>query len=232
MKRLLLILLFPFYLQSQVVYDGGIVYDGGVVYSSSDGVILKNLTDVLANSDEILYIDTATSVIPAVLSDGNTVKWFDFAENVTYDGSNFVSVWDNKTGITGIIPGALLQADGAAQPIINANGILFDGIADFMKCVDFSFIQPEQIYIVFKQITWTGNDGIFDGSGTSGLVFQFSTTPGLEANSGATSAQNSNLPLDTYGIMRVLFNSASSELIIDETTPITGDFVNIDLNGF
>ena len=34
---------------------------------------------------------------PSVLTDGNTVAWFDSSENITKDGSDFVSVWGDKS---------------------------------------------------------------------------------------------------------------------------------------
>ena len=106
--------------------------------------------------------------IPAVLSDGNTVAWFDLAENITKDGSDFVSVWGDKSGNGN----DLLRIPSTRNPLWTTDGVLFDGIDDFMKCVTFTYAQPEQIYIVVKQISWTSTEYLFTGNtdGTYGGI--------------------------------------------------------------
>ena len=170
---------------------------------------------------------------PSILKDGNTVKWFDYLLNITKSGSNLTSVWDNKPGIPGIIPGALLQAVEADQPLWTPDGILFNGISQFMKTAPFTFVQPEMIYIVLKQVTWTHNAYIFDGNASvSGILYQLNTTPNLLIYAGVNSGNNTNLPIDTYGIVRVLINGASSSFQINETTAVTGNFGALDMGGF
>jgi len=169
---------------------------------------------------------------PAVIEDGNTVGWFDYKDlaTITKDGANRMSVWADKLGSGH----DLLQANGANQPLLTADGVLFDGISDFMKCLPFAYIQPEMIYFVGKQITWTVNDYFLDGENVASvIIFQSATTPKLKAYSGVFSAENSNLVLNTWGIIRVLYNGISSKLIINNTAPIEGDFGNTkNSNGF
>lgn len=168
-------------------------------------------------------------ITPPILNDGNTVAWFDSAENITKDGSDFVSVWGDKSGLSH----DLLQATGTNQPLHTADGVLFDGVDNFMKCAAFTLNQPEQIYIVFKQVTWTNNNGIFDGDGlVTGLMSTEGSTPRLIVKTDASSAQNANLAVDTFGIARVLINGASSSFQINETTAVTGDFGTRDMGGF
>ena len=170
---------------------------------------------------------------PSILKDGNTVKWFDYLENVTKDVSDLTSIWDNKTGIPGIIPGALLQAVEADQPLWTPEGILFDGIDNIMKTSAFTFVQPEQIYIVLKQVTYTQNDRFFDGNvASSGYVYQSTNTPELRMAAGIASGTNTNLILNTFSIMRALFNGANSSLIINETLPLEGDFGALNMGAF
>ena len=89
-------------------------------------------------------------VYPAILDDGNTVAWFDMAEKyMTKDGSDFVSQWDDRSGSTN----HLLQVVGTNQPLWTADGVLFDGVDNFMKCVAFTLVQPEFIYMVVKHVT-------------------------------------------------------------------------------
>jgi len=198
----------------------------------------KELTDG-NTTQKIAFVDADGNKvdifkIPAILKDGNTVKWFDYLENVTKDIGDLVSEWDNKTGINGIIPGSLLQADPDKQPTWTLNdGVLFDGIDDFMKTDPFTFAQPEQIYIVFKQITHNDQDRIFDGnSNFTGLLRQLGASPGIMVYGGASSPNNLNLAVGSFGIVTVLFNGASSSLQVNNTPELTGDFGSLDMGGF
>lgn len=157
---------------------------------------------------------------PAVLDDGNTVAWFDSAENITKDGSNLVSAWGDKSGLSH----HLLQAGAdAAKPLWSANGVLFDGTSDFMKCAAFTLVQPELIYMVFKQVTWTSADYIWDGNANlSGTLIQRTATPNFALYAGGYAADNANLALNTFGIIRALYSGAASKIIINETAPTTG----------
>ncbi len=184
-------------------------------------------TMVGAASEAIGYLKS--DLIPPILSDGNTVAWFDYLENVTKDGSDFVSVWGDKSGNTN----DLLQAVGTNQPLwVDGDGILFDGIDNFLKTVDFTYEQPEQIYIVLKQISWTASDVFFDGStNDDGWVAQSGSSPDLKAYGGTVSSVNDNLVINTLGIIRVLFDGVSSKFQINNTTAITGDFGSLDMGG-
>ena len=165
---------------------------------------------------------------PAILDDGNTVAWFDYLENITKDGSDLVSIWGDKSGLDH----HLLQATGTNQPIVNANGVLFDGIDNFMKCAAFTLVQPEMIYMVLKQVTWSVNDRIFDGENDlSMLLSQKIASANIDAYAGDVLSNNDSV-LNTYGILRVLYNGASSKLIINNNTPVTGSLGSADADGF
>ena len=166
--------------------------------------------------------------IPPVLEDGNTVGWYDYLENVTKDGSDFVSVHGDKS----VEGNDLLQAVGSNQPLWTPDGILYDGIDNFMKAV-FTFIQPEMIYIVFKQLVWFSGNIIFDGSAFfNGALQNRPPSPGMVVRAGIESSVNGNLPLNTFGIVRVLFNGANSSFQINETAPIVGNFGSTAMNAF
>ncbi len=168
---------------------------------------------------------------PSILKDGNTVAWYDsqLLSTITKDGSNLVSQWNDR-----LASGHdLIQATGADQPLWSANGILFDAVSEFMKTAGFTFNQPEFIYIVIKQVTWTHLNRFFDGNVTSsGMMRQFTLTPNITAYAGAESAGNNDLAVNTFGIIRCLFNGVSGKLIVNENTPITGDFGALDMSGF
>lgn len=167
------------------------------------------------------------SDIPEILNDGNTMAWFDMAEAyMTKDGGDNVAQWDDRSGNDN----HLIQA--AAKPIWSSTGVTFDGVNDFMQCVAFTLNQPSFVYIIFKQITWTRTEWIFTGENLTGLVQYDTPSPALAAYASSYSSDEENLALDTFGIARVLFNGASSKLIINEETPVTGDFGATDMGGF
>ena len=171
----------------------------------------------------------APPTVEEILTDGSTVLWVDSQENITKNGSDLVSLWGDKSGNGN----DLVQATETNRPTWNSNGILFDGVDNFMKAA-FTLNQPEFIYIVFKQVTFTNVDKVFDGnSANTGFLTQSSPSPELKIYGGsALSTGNGDLALDTYGIVRVLFNGASSTFQINETTQITGNFGASSMGGF
>ena len=193
-------------------------------------VIIRKVADSATNED-LIYQYLSDKYLPTaeeVLASSDTVLWVDSEENVTKDASNKVSVWGDKSGNGN----DLLQATGSAQPLYSTNGILFDGVNDFMKAVAFTLVQPEMVYIVFKQVTWTLNDRIYDGDGYLAMVIsQAVSTPALNMHAGS-SLNNTNLPVNTFGILRALYNGANSKLIINDTTPITGNVGTNNAGGF
>jgi len=201
MKKLLFfLLLFPSLVFGQSVYTYG-------------GKVLTYSGDVL----------TVTSGTPAVLEDGSTVAWYiaDNLTTITKDGADLVSRWNDYLGSGH----DLIQATGTNQPLWSSDGILFDGVDNFMKTAAFTYVQPEMIYMVFKQVTWTLYDRIFDGNIVStGQLAQRETTPNLlyfAGGGGGDCEDPGNLAVNTWGIIRMLFNGASTKFIINETTPIT-----------
>ncbi len=170
-------------------------------------------------------------VIPDVLYDGNTVAWFlsDELATLTRDGANRVSRWNDFLGSGH----DLIQANGADQPLWSVNGILFDGVSEFMKCAPFVYIQPEMIYMVLRQVTWTATNRIFDGNATGGGAFvQWTATPTTKIFAGALGADNNNLAVNTWGIARILFDGVASKLQINETAPIVGGVGAANMGGF
>ena len=187
-------------------------------FTDSDGITtsVPSMEDIVATP--FPYI--------AILADGNTVLWVDASQNVTKNGANKVSIWGDKSGEGN----DLLQTTGSSQPLWSANGILFDGVNDFMKALPFTLVQPEMVYIVFKQITWKLHEFIFDGD-TALVLNQYPTSSALQMYGGAA-LTNTNLPLNTFGIVRLLYDGVNSKFIINDTTPVTGDAGTSTSGGF
>jgi len=167
---------------------------------------------------------------PAILDDGHH-WWYDPTDldTITKDGSDFVSAWNSKL----IADRNLLQAAGNRQPLWKTPGtILFDGTHDYMKAT-FDWEQPEMIYITFKQIAWSLYDVILDGDTyNGGCLQQRTTTPNLMINAGVSSVEYINLPLDTWGIIRILLYGVDSKLQVNTETPITGNFGTNNMGAF
>ena len=159
---------------------------------------------------------------PEIIDDGNTVAWFDFASQyITKDGSNFVSQWDDRSGLDH----HLLQAVGTNQPLWSTGGVLLDGVDNFMKCVAFTFNRPEKVYIVLKQVTWTVSDDLWDGNGTNSMLARnIDSTPDFGIFNGSFSAAESGLAVNTFGIVRALYDDGvNSSLEVNENGPVISD---------
>lgn len=178
-----------------------------------------NFTNVRVKSE-----DTYPSVL-----DNDTVLWLDFAETyVTKDGSNRVSFWADRS----INGNDLTQAVTGQQPTWSSDGILFDAIDDFMSNVGFTLGQPIMIYAVLRQITWVRYNRFWEGDvSNGGVVYQTPSSPDITAYSGILSTPSPNLVLNTFGIIRVKFNGASSTFQIDDNSQIAGNFGTNDMNG-
>lgn len=149
-------------------------------------------------------------------------------------GENFIAsgvIALNANNKVRKIKGNHLQQYTLANRPINR---VFDGINDYMKVRPaFTLIQPCFIYMLVKPLTFTSDDCLFDGNTTvSGCLYQKTTTPNVIANAGTPSAAETHLTLNTWHVIRCLFNGASSKLIIDANAPVASDFGAGNMGGF
>ena len=103
--------------------------------------------------------------------------------------------------------------------------VMFDGSNDQLKAVAFTFNQPCTIYIMLKQNSYTATDYIFDGNNTNlmGLT-QAATDPNIRQNAGVNGTENGGFAKNTFRILTLIFNGASSLLQVDNTgTSITSN---------
>lgn len=156
---------------------------------------------------------------PAFIQSQNPAAWFRFGMGITVVTG--VSQWNDQTANAR----HLLQATGAAQPALQADGsILFDGVDDSLKCNTFTFNQPETIYILFKQVAWTNGMHVYDGNvATVGRIIQSGVTPQIIANAGASLSVNADLAVGVYGVASTVFNGATSLYQVNNGTPTTGN---------
>jgi hypothetical protein len=162
---------------------------------------------------------------------GGTYAWYDSSDltTITKDGSNFVSLWKDKL-LSGV---DLIQGTGSYQPLWSADGILFDGVDNYLKTAEADYNQPELIFAVMKQVTWTANDRLWDGNAVdSGQLRQATATPRMYIIAPTTGVYTADLALDTLGIVRVLYNGASSRIQVNAGAPSLGDAGANDMDGF
>lgn len=162
---------------------------------------------------------------PAVISDGNTVAWYlsDDLSTLTKDAlTDEVSIWADKLGSGH----DLTQSTATKYPVWGAGGVTFDGVNDFMSTATFTYAQPESIWLVIKQVSWSFNSTFLDGYDKDKMLLrQRGSTPGVAVYSGGSYSSTSNdLAVGSFGIIRIVFDGASSRLVIDGNTPITGNF--------
>lgn len=174
---------------------------------------------------------TAESVLPAAITDGNTVGWYLSQDltTITKDGSNYVSLWKDK-----LLSGNDLGVIGGKTPLWSTDGILFVHTHSDILTKGFTWTQPEMIYIVMKQVTYQSTGRFFDGFSTVnlGAAISVTGTPKFAVYAGSFLADCSDLAVDTWGILRVVFNGASSKLIVNDLTPITGNAGASNMGGF
>ena len=158
----------------------------------------------------------------------NLELWTKYNSGITVTGSG-VSQWDDQSGNGN----HLKQATDASRPSKEVDGsILFDGLDNFLKADAFTLVQPETIYLLFKQVAWTANDYMTDGNTANTAVLQqFTAAPQIRLFAGA-GLGNVSLTLDTYGVLSTVINGSSSVIQIDNGTPVTGAAGAANMGGF
>jgi len=167
---------------------------------------------------------------PSELS--NLKLWTRFNSGITVTGSG-VSQWDDVSGNGN----HLKQGTDANRMTLEADGsILGNGVNQFLKADAFTLVQPETIYLLFKQVSWTSGDYLFDGNAVNtGLVFQTGISPNLTAYTNAEGASTNDLPIGDYGVLAVTFDQANSlhTIQINHNTPATDTAFGIaNMGGF
>lgn len=185
------------------------------------GECQSDFTSVVVNSVPLVVYNTA-----------QTVAWYNsqLLSTITKDGANAVSRWNDRLGSGH----DLIQATGTNQPLWVLNdGVLFDSVDNFMKCATFPYIQPEFIYIVLKQVTWIDGKYILDGNEKAfGSFLGTPVTPSIKAYAGIMSEANNNLAVNTFAIVRLLFNGAGSKLQVNSTAAVTWNCGVFAMDGF
>jgi hypothetical protein len=160
---------------------------------------------------------------------GNTVAWYDFtdATTLTDDGGGRISSWRDK-----LMSGHDLTAAVGARPTLTANGVLFDGAANFMKTAGFVYDQPAMAYIVVNSVTWISAAQFFDGNANYSFApNEQGASPQISLYCGVTLVPNMNIPINGLCILRFLGNGANSKMQLNNNIATIGDAGTSDPGG-
>lgn len=164
----------------------------------------------------------------------NLKIWFK-PDGLLFNGGNLIHQWTDASGNGN----HLLQAVETNKPLRVAGllngfqGVRFDGVDNSLKAVNFTWNQPETIYIVLNQVSWTINDSIFDGATVGrGRMNQEASTPRLRITASVGSAINADFTIGTFHIGTVIFNGVNSLLQHNNDAAWTGNAGTNNMGGF
>jgi len=124
---------------------------------------------------------------------------------------------------------------GKPAQIVGRSSVLFDGVDDFLKTAPFTLNQPETVYFVGKQVSWTLDEIIYDGDNIASLgrmvLYQTTASPGLSMFAG-TVLPVASLAVGSVGVVASVFNGASSLTTINRGTATTGNAGTNNGGGF
>jgi hypothetical protein len=123
----------------------------------------------------------------------------------------------------------------AGAYIGNGGEAYFDGALDYMKSAPYSLSQPESVYFVGSQLSWTSGDQLYDGFAAPAsqmALYQTGTTPSLSIFGGTSTAATTALVIGTRGVVSSVFNGASSSNRVNLGTAATGNSGSENGKGF
>jgi hypothetical protein len=146
----------------------------------------------------------------------------------------------NTSGATGArICGErdLYQGTVANQPVLTTGArpyLTFDGSNDYLKAAPFSLSQPETVYFVGSQVSWTINDVLLDGGSASTMrLSQQGTTPSVSFYAGSSFiGVGAAWAVATQACVSVLFQSPNGKGRVNRGAQATGDPGNASASGF
>ena len=164
---------------------------------------------------------------PSVLKDGNTFAYYNSSalNTITKDGQNLTSrINDVLSSGRDLVYGQSTWSE--------IDGFTLNGVDQFLKTETFPYVQPEVVYMVVRQNGWKTGGKILDGFADLTMVLQqYSVSPSISGYAGSLSPDNTDMPLDTWAIVRVVFNGVNSKIQVNDNPEVTGNFGVRNANG-
>jgi hypothetical protein len=162
----------------------------------------------------------------------------------TYNSANLISIYDGDT----YVPADFVWNDASGnghnltmfnvptESIAALNGhdtVIFNGIDQYGTSLTPNIPQPSTHYIVFKAITWTNLDRVFDGNAIVNTrnLYQSGATPNIALYSGVLLSDNPGTVLNNYNLYTCVFNGANSHIRTNNNVAVIGDAGNLNSVG-
>lgn len=182
---------------------------------------------------------------PGTLFSGDAGGWWDVSDFSTLfqDSAGSVPVTGADQAVARVEDKSgngnhLLQATASQCPVLSSGDggrycLEFDGVDDFLQA-SFTLALPVTCIHAIQQLTWTGNDSIFDGVTVNSLRLRQTVlaSPGLWVGNSADGFGTDKMPVGENHVISFVSNGASSSLAIDNLTPTTGLGWSSDAGGF
>ena len=154
--------------------------------------------------------------------DGAGTIQFDFNPSTYVSGTTLTDASANAATIT---------INGGAT-IVTRSRLYFNGTSHYLKAAGFALSQPETVYLVGSQPTWAAGQAAYDGNTINTMQLQKHTaSPKLNLFAGSNLSDNSDLALQTVGVVSSVFNGSSSSLRVNRLTAVTGNVGSATPNG-
>lgn len=111
----------------------------------------------------------------------------------------------------------------------------FDGTNDYLKSALFPLSQPETVYLVTRQITWTSNDYFYDGgTGLTMVLAQASpgSSPQIQSYAGTAGPVSTAFAVGTIGVVAAVYNGVNSPLRVNRNLTAAANVGTNTPNGF
>jgi hypothetical protein len=137
-----------------------------------------------------------------------------------------VGGWADQSGNGNHLINAAATVPQLKLNVINGKPVVrFDGANDFLR-VTFgaALTQPNHIFMVGIQISWTNNDSMFDGAtANKQRLYSRVATPTVTMYAGANGPTSASWTLGAAMLLECLYNSVNSTFIINNGIAATGN---------
>lgn len=194
----------------------------GLLTATGNGTVNARAT---ANDGSAVYgqreitISNQSIATPAAL-DTAKVWCYNDISTMTIDGSNRVSIWQNK----GTLSTLFFEDDRQAnQPIWSNNSLTFNGTSHSLVMLNAAITQPITVYMVVNITSGPNYSGLLKSNGENGGNLVFGASGQIFAQFGEEVESSSSVTNSTWLILRVTLNGASSSIQINNGTVSTGN---------